>query len=180
MRTMAVAGRRIDAEDAETRRFPLAHVPEVRSRIRAALLEYGPAWLVSSAAAGSDLLAQKVARELGIQLRIVVPFGVDAFRESSVADRPGDWGPQFDRLVHELQPQGNVIDLDLDPAAVDVYERANIAIIDQALSLSGGDAAQVQAMVIWEGRPRGADDTTAAFAEAARSRGIDVRSVLTT
>lgn len=151
---MVVAGRRIDAEDAEAPRFPLARVHEVRSRIREAMLEYGPAWLL--------------------------PFGVDAFRKRSVTDRPSDWGPRFDRLVHELQLQGNVIDLDLNPAGEDVYEYANLAIIDQALSLSDGDAAQVRAIVIWEGRPRGPDDTTAAFADAARNRGIEVRSVLTT
>lgn len=180
MRTMVVAGRRIDAEAAEAPRFPLARVHEVRSRIREAMLEYGPAWLVSSAAAGSDLLAREVARELNIRRRVVLPFGVDAFRKRSVTDRPSDWGPRFDRLVHELQLQGNVIDLDLNPDGEDVYEHANLAIIDQALSLSGGDAAQVRAIVIWEGRPRGPDDTTAAFADAARNRGIEVRSVLTT
>ena len=177
---MVVGGRRIDAEGAETPRFPLERTGAVRSRIRELMLEYRPDWLVSSAACGSDLIAQEVAGELGVQRRVVLPFGPEEFRRRSVIDRPGDWGPSFDRLIRELESEGNVIDLQLEPGAPAVYTRANQAILEQGLALSGGITAVVLAVIVWEGRSRGSDDYTAAFAAAARRRGMTVTCVLTT
>jgi hypothetical protein len=180
MRSVALAGRRIDAEDADASQFPLARVGVVRSRIRTALAAYRPDWMVSSAAAGSDLLGQEVAGELGIRRRVVLPFGADVFRHTSVEDRPGDWGARFDRLLRALRAEGNVIDLGLDPESADVYERANLTILEEALSLSGGDGSDVLALVVWEGRARPSGDATAAFARSARQRGIAVEAALTT
>jgi hypothetical protein len=175
---LVAAGRRIDAAGAEPPRFPLEHVETVRERTRELMLELRPQWLVSSAACGVDLIAQSVAMQLGIARRIVLPFGADQFRNTSVVDRPGDWGPIFDRVIAQLT-EGNLIDLALDPATPEAYVKANDTILDQGLILSGGNAANVLAMVVWEGRSRGPDDVTAAFEDCARRRGIAVRCVST-
>jgi hypothetical protein len=115
-----------------------------------------------------------------IRRRVVLPFSREDFRRRSVIDRPGDWGPKFDRLMSELEPEGNVLDLQLDPEAPHVYTRANEAILEQAVSLSGGASTEVLAVVVWEGRARGDDDYTAAFAAAAKQRGTAVECLLTT
>jgi hypothetical protein len=179
VRATALVGRRIDAPGADPPRFPLDHVANVRDRLRDLISEYQPDWLVSSAACGSDLIAQQVAGELARRRRVVLPFSPQEFRQRSVIDRPGDWGPAFDRLILELEREKNVLNLQLDPEAPDVYTRANEAILEQALALAGGATAQVLAVIVWEGQARGDDDYTAAFATVATQRGMVVKYVLT-
>jgi hypothetical protein len=176
---VALAGRRIDKTGNEPRHFPLEHVPQVRVRLHGFFREYMPTWLVSSAACGSDLLAQDVAGELGIRRRVVLPFGRDEFRARSVTDRPGDWGPRFDDLIEKLTANGTVLDLELDPGTDMTYLQTNEAILDQALELAKGERSRVMAVIVWEGNPRGSDDITQSFATSARVRGIAVHPVLT-
>ena len=178
-RAAGVAGRRIDAPRAEAPRFPLENVPIVRDRLRDELARHQLAWVVSSAACGADIIAQEVAAELGLRRRVVLPFSRAQFRERSVVDRPGDWGQRFDQLMLELEPENNVIDLKLDPEAPDVYTRANEAILEQVLTMSGGSVTDALAVIVWEGNSRGEADYTAAFAAAAGQRGLAVRRVLT-
>src|SRR2546430_1964757 len=72
-----------------------------------------PGWVVSSAGCGGDLLAQETAGALPLHRKVVLPFGRAEFRQRSVVDRPGEWGPRFERLMDALEPQGNVLILDL-------------------------------------------------------------------
>ena len=110
--TIALAGRRIDAPDAETPRFPLANVPLVRDRLRAFFVERGAGTLVCSAACGADLVALEAAESLGMRRRIVLPFDPARFRQTSVTDRPGDWGPTYDRLVETARREGDLVVLE--------------------------------------------------------------------
>src|SRR5437879_1306075 len=96
---IALGGRRIDAPDADPPRFPLKNVPIVRRRLAALLSAEHAEALVCSAACGADLIALEEAERLGLHRRIVLPFQPKRFRETSVTDRPGDWGSVFDRLV---------------------------------------------------------------------------------
>jgi hypothetical protein len=66
---IALAGRRIDAPDAETPRFPLAAVPFVREQLDALFADRGATALVCSAACGADLVALDAATELGLRCR---------------------------------------------------------------------------------------------------------------
>ena len=90
---VALAGRRIDLPEAQVPRFPLENVQEVGRRICEALYEMHAVALVCSAACGADLVALEQAKQLGLRRRIVLPFAPERFRETSVVDRPGDWGP---------------------------------------------------------------------------------------
>ena len=85
---VAVAGRRVDAVDAQTKRFPYANADSVRAALSRALENAAAMLVVASAACGSDLLALDVASVLGIRTRIILPFAPDVFRETSVVDRP--------------------------------------------------------------------------------------------
>src|SRR5438067_9574049 len=99
---VALSGRRIDAANADTPRFPLKNVALVRERI-AALLQENVTAFVSSGACGGDLLALDQAGALGIRRRLVLPFSAARFRATSVVDRPGDWGPVYDEVVRAVR-----------------------------------------------------------------------------
>jgi hypothetical protein len=175
----ALAGRRIDAADADTARFPLANTAAVRGRLQTLLRAEQSRALVCSAACGADLIALDVAGALGLRRRVVLPFAPERFRETSVTDRPGDWGPPFDRIIGELRAEGDLVVLGLDQGDDGAYAAANEAILNEAQALAGGEPSQVVAIIVWEGGSRGEGDLTEGFATLARARGHPVREVLT-
>jgi hypothetical protein len=179
-RVAALAGRRIDAADAAAPRFPLANVDIVRDRVAALLRAQRIEALVCSAACGADLIALDVAGKLGLRRRVVLPFAPERFRETSVTDRPGDWGPLFDRVIGEIAATGDIVVLGLDEGDDDAYAAANDAILNEAEALAGDDPLQVVAVIAWEGGSRGQGDLTEAFATAARARNHPAHEVLTT
>jgi hypothetical protein len=180
VRVAALAGRRIDATDATMPRFPLANADVVRGRLEALLRARGTEILACSAACGADLIALDVAGALGLRRRVVLPFAPERFRESSVTDRPGDWGPLFDRIIGEVQARGDVVMLGLDVGDDATYAAANDAILNEAERLAGDDPGDVVAVIVWEGASRGEGDLTEAFATSAGGRGHVVDEVLTT
>ncbi len=179
---IALAGRRVDAAGATPARFPLENVGAVRERIRQMLIDRKATGLVASAACGADLLALDEAGKLGLRCRIVLPFPRDEFRSGSVTDRPGDWGPLYDRIVDAVQAHGDLIVLGAtgDPDAA--YGLATTAILDQAQQLAQAmreGREQVTAVAVWDLVPRGAGDLTLAFADQARQRGLPVVDIST-
>jgi hypothetical protein len=175
----ALAGRRPDAPEAETERFPPRNADAVRSRIAALLRDRGVGTLVSSAACGADLLALQAAGELGLRRVVVLPFDADRFRASSVVDQSGDWGGAYDAIVADARARGDLVVLSAEGEDDEAYAAATAAILDRAVALAGGDPSRVVAVPVWEGASRGDGDQTAAFANSARERGIAVREVRT-
>jgi broad specificity phosphatase PhoE len=179
---VALAGRRIDDPDAPPR-FPLENARRVAERIRAFLAVHNASALVASAACGADLLAHEQARELGLDRAVVLPFPTDAFRQSSVTDRPGDWGPRYDAILRDT-PATAIRTLDFQPGADEAYAAVNGALLDEAETIArlapAGALRPVLAVVVWEGQTRGEGDLTADFAARARARGIPVSEILTT
>jgi hypothetical protein len=176
----ALAGRRIDAVDAASARFPLADTEAVRGRLQALLRTEQSRTLVCSAACGADLIALDVAAALGLRRRVVLPFAPERFRETSVTDRPGDWGPLFDRIIGEVRAKADLVVLGLDEGDDATYAAANEAILNEAQALAGGEPSEVVAIIVWEGCSRGEGDLTEGFATLARARGHPVREALTT
>jgi hypothetical protein len=176
----ALAGRRIDAPNAATPRFPLARIDHVRARIRAALAEAGATTLISSAANGADLIALEEAGALGLRRRVVLPFERARFRQTSVADRPGDWGGLFDRILDEVSERDDLITIagkgDDDDAA---YRAASDAMLREAVRLADAQHEPAGAIIVWDGRSRGADDLTDAFRQDAASRNLRVVEIST-
>lgn len=175
--TLALAGRRIDAAGAEAR-FPLERVPHVSARLRELMLEMQAAALVCSAACGADLIALEVAGKLGVRRRIVLPFAVEKFRETSVIDRPGPWGASYDRIVADVRAAGGLVVLADAGEDDQAYAAASDAILDQAIALAGAQSPVV-AVLVWDGKRRGDGDITWRFAESARRRQLAQRQVLT-
>lgn len=171
---VVLAGRRVDSADAEVARFPLANAETVRARLRESFARITPVTLVASAACGSDLIAQDLARETNIERIVVLPSDPVKFRASSVVDRPGDWGSMFDRLAKEVKLE--VVDVPEGDAG---YLEANIHLLDRAESVARGRGVPVTAMAVWDKISRGADDVTGHFLEQARLRKFPVLEIST-
>lgn len=176
---IALAGRRIDAPGTPPV-FPLARVSVVRSAVAARLDSLGATVIVSSAACGADLLALDIARKTGRRRRIVLPFERSSFRESSVVDRPGDWGPLFDVMCDDAGRTGDLVVLGENPGTDDAYLAANERILDEALRLAGAlGAAGVRVLVVWNGPRQHGVDATCSFVESASRRGVEWSEVRT-
>lgn len=174
MATVLLAGRRPDPADADAERFPISNAILVRERLYRLVEQLQPAHLVCSAACGADLLALDVAGGFGVARHVVLPFDIDSFRESSVVDRPGQWGHLYDRIVREVAADGRLSVLDLPVGDDQAYADANQHML--ALALQLGD---VTAVPVWEGTPRGDGDLTAHLVDAAAAAAASVVPVLT-
>jgi hypothetical protein len=185
MIVVALAGRRIDAEGAPPR-FPLDQAPSVKGRLTRLLRAIQPDALVCSAACGADLLALEAAAALKIPVTIVLPFAPERFRETSVVDRPGDWGRRFDAVmkraangatagrIHVIEPPAGEDD--------DAYQEATDAILDDAQKLAeeaAGEENGLVAVVVWEGASRGEGDLTEYFRHSALKRGFTEKVIST-
>ena len=175
---VVVAGRRMDAADAEVERFPSRNLTHVRRAIHDALAALPALLLVSSAACGTDLLALQAAGALGIRRRIVLPFPIEHFREVSVVDRPGDWGPLFDSVIADVSAAGDVIVLNSEDE-VTAFAETNDRILAEGDRAAASAQAPRVALVAWEGSPRGDDDLTAHFRASAVSHGWSVTEIAT-
>ncbi len=185
---VALAGRRVDAPNAQRPRFPLENVDVVAKRLGGVLADTKPSAIVCSAACGADLLALDAARTMGVRRRIVLPFDSTRFRATSVVDRPGDWGPLFDELYDEAQAQGDLVLLSYEGEDEASYAAATERIITEALKLareeadregSRSSANRPTAIVAWDGANRGEGDLTAEFAALAQKSGMRVVEVST-
>jgi hypothetical protein len=171
----ALAGRRVDSENAEYQRFPESECVHVAKKLLNRFYKEKVKHLVCSAACGADILALEAAEKACIPTTIVLPFDHVLFRKLSVSDRPGDWGQRYDQLIKKALNTGNLIELecDNDPSA---FLIANKTIIKTAKSLK---SLKKLAFVVWEGKSRGESDYTADFLRLAKENGFEKKSVLT-
>jgi hypothetical protein len=175
---IALAGRRVDSADAKEPRFPLRNVESVRARVGAVFREKGATALVSSAACGADLIALSEAGQLGLRRRVILPFERRRFRETSVTDRPGEWGPLYDQVLDAMEAAGDLVILQ-NGSEDEAYSAANRAILDEAVELAEAIHESATAVLIWDGVSRGDHDLTEEFGAEARKRGLAVTEVRT-
>jgi hypothetical protein len=180
---VALAGRRIDPPDADLPRFPLGNLELVRGRLHKLLSEKEATAVVCSAACGADLLALSVAGDLGIRRRVVLPFSRAQFRETSVVDRPGDWGSMFDAICDEVSAHEDLVILGCSKDDEAAYSATTGAILNEALQLQTAGKRKndqsILAVIVWEGASRGEDDETASCAREAKSRGFATVEIFT-
>lgn len=175
---IALGGRRVDAADAKDQRFPVQNVDLVRERISTLLQTEGAIALVGSAACGADLLAMSEAGKLGLGRRVVLPFDRKKFRITSVIDRPGDWGTLYDKLLDEVVKSGDLLIIHAK-SEDEAYTDVNHAIVDEALALGQSLGQPVIAVLVWDGKSRGARDFTQEFGVYARIKGITIVEIMT-
>ncbi len=190
---LAFGGRRVDAPGEVPMRFPAEQIQTVRQRVETAFIRENVSQLVSSAACGADLIALHVAQTLGIPFRIILPFSVERFRETSVVDPPRrsgwNWGNLYDAIIKVALGRNALRILEDEKGLEPSYAGVNQALVQEAMSLgavsglppssSGPDLFLVKAMIVWDGSPRGPKDLTVNFAEEARSHNLPVIEVLT-
>ena len=176
---VALAGRRVDARDADVMRFPASNVPAVTQRIRNMLIGVAAVTLVCSAACGVDIVALEMAGELGLRRRIVLPFRRDLFRKTSVIDRDISWGHRFDALMEAVGASGDVVELTQPTDDRNAYALTNKEVLDEAAREASAVGLRTVAMVIWDGLPRGPDDLTKGFLKEAQERHLEVVTVPT-
>ncbi len=176
---IALAGRRVDAPKAETARFPVINVPQVRQRVSDWLAQHVVHTLVCSAACGADLLALDAAGELNIRRRIVLPYSREQFRASSVVDRGSEWGAPFDAILDAVTARGDVLGLGYQPENETAYVETNHAILELAIAIGAQLSQPVKALLVWDGASRGDDDVTVAFQQEAQDRGLAVEHIST-
>jgi hypothetical protein len=175
---LAVAGRRIDAEDADELRFPAENESVVRARLRDVMVSACAQAVVCSAACGADILTLETAADLGLHRRVVLPFSRQQFRAGSVADRGEDWGRRFDAILQRL-PGNDIVELNLQPGDKDAYDSANSRILDEAIAWAAERNRRALAVVVWNGSSRGAGDLTDSFRRLALARNLEAISVPT-
>jgi hypothetical protein len=185
----ALAGRRIDAADAKTKRFPLERGSVVKKRLIDCLLTAKVTHVVCSGACGSDLLVLQAAEELMIQKTVILPFDVDTFRSTSVIDRPGNWASIYDKIIWEIKDTDRLITLNFNKDDPEAYEKTNIHILEHARKLAGSlkqdpindehSSKKTLALIVWEGKPRGEDDTTFHFLQEAQKRNFEIEEINT-
>jgi hypothetical protein len=172
----ALAGRRVDASDADPPRFPSSRTRAVRVAIGDLLRRECVDVLVCSAACGADLLALDAAMSIGLRCRVVLPFAPEEFRRTSVVDRPGDWGELYDSILPRVEASGDLIILDGAVGDEYSYSHANGVILNQTHDVAlGGECI---AILVWDGRSYGEEDATVEFARMA-ARNMEIREVRT-
>ena len=145
----------------------------MREAIRELLAREDVALLVTSAACGADLLGLEAAEELGVRVRIVLPFDVDRFRQQSVTDRGERWGLIFDHLVGRAAARGDLIVRE-HPEGVDAFAENNREVLIEAEAAGAGRGV---AILVWDGEATGPEDATADLARRAEVAGFVRRDV---
>ncbi|MFZ0705593.1 MAG: hypothetical protein WAM71_08330 [Candidatus Korobacteraceae bacterium] len=168
------AGRRVDAPDTSTPRFPPQSVPVVRVRVEEYLQQHKPSAVVCSAACGADLILLQAARQNDVPRYVLLPSSPEKFRETSVADRPGDWGAIYDEILRQSNVEVHEV-----PDGQEGYLEVNRRLLDKAQALAAELGASVAALVIWNQQSRGDDDVTAHFKDEAEQRGFTVAEIPT-
>ena len=175
---VAAAGRRIDPDDATVTRFPLAAIRQTRRRIDDTLVRCGPLRSSPRPHAVPTFWHSRRPPISACGDASCCHSIPELFRETSVTDRPGDWGPVFDETLLQLRAAGDVVLLDESPDDAG-YAAAGEAILDEAERIAGENGDRLVAMIVWDGRPRTGVDLTARFRESAARRGFEIVDVPT-
>jgi hypothetical protein len=168
------AGRRVDAPDATTPRFPQQNVAGVRAKVEDFLQQQKPSVIVSSGACGADLLLLQAAQRGRIPRYVLLPSSPEEFRESSVTDRPGDWGTIYDDVLKDSQVE--ILKL---PSGQEGYLETNLRLLERGQALAAELGTSATVLVIWNQETRGDDDVTAHFLREATQRNIPISEIST-
>ena len=128
------AGNRIDGPDRARARFPPDREQAVADRLGELLDVLAPEGVVTSAAAGADLLMVEAAEKRQLPVHLVLPFPRARFRAVSVEDQGPRWVSAFEHAV-ERAPDSSLVELDLEPG-VEGLQAGNQALLDHASALA--------------------------------------------
>jgi hypothetical protein len=134
-------------------RGPMAVSSEAGAReVAAAVADILPGVAIGALAAGTDIIAAEAAVAQGADLHVVLPSGIEAFREGSVLPFNADWNQRFEALLEQaasiecMEEEGGLTD-----ASVRMAD-------DMAMGLAGIEAqAADDVPILLRARWQGAD-----------------------
>jgi len=173
---LVFTGHMLDAPGRARPRFPAAIEATVREAIRARLAALQPFAAYGSAACGADLLCLEVARELGAETHIVLPFPPTAFRRTCVDFAGGDWGDRFERAL----ASADSVTIASDHAAsgsVATYEYANLILTGMGSLRAQLVQTDLRALAVWDPSAPGLPGGAAALAALWQAHGLAVEQV---
>ena len=94
-----------------------------------------PEGVVTSAAAGADLLMVEAAEKRNVPVHLVLPFPRERFRALSVEDQGRRWVAAFEHAVERADRTSTLVELDLEPDD-DGLLAGNQALLDHASTLT--------------------------------------------
>jgi hypothetical protein len=113
--------------------------------------------------------------------RLILPFEPTRFRRTSVTDRPGDWGPLFDKILAEIQGAGDQFIVPDVGDESELYRAVNRWVIVEATRLAEETAQELPVgIAIWDGHPYGPEDLTADFVDACKGAAMELFEIRTT
>ena len=169
-------GHMIDQPERPTPRFPTASEAVVRDVIRTRLTALQPVAAYGSAACGADILCLELARELGAETHIVLPFPPAEFRRASVDFAAGDWSERFERVIAVA---------DSVTICSDHHARGSVATFDYANQILTGMGVlraqlldtDLRALAVCDPSASGMPGGAAALAALWQERGLAVEHV---
>lgn len=170
---IAYAGVQADEADRPVPRLPASAETALAVRLRGLFATLRPRLTVGALASGSDLLIVEQARLEHCDVRVLLPFSIEAFKRTSVTPRGRRWEMMYDRLISELGDQVRVAAL--EPGSTESFRIHNGAILAYAEELAHPDE-QIQALVVLPANTAGTS-VSSDFAERAATAGIAVLDV---
>jgi hypothetical protein len=176
-------GHMIDRPERAEPRFP----PRAEARVRAAIGEAlksirrgqpSPAVGLAGGACGGDLLFHEVCEELGIATQVFLALPAAEFVAASVAPAGSAWEQRFYSLLARRGPENVKVlsekDGLLEGETANVWQRANLWILEQALTL----APQRTLLALWDGKTGDGPGGTEHLVQVANRLGIGVAPVI--
>jgi hypothetical protein len=178
---IALGGRRIDAPGADPPRFPAANEGLVSGRLRQTFGELQATVVVCSAACGADLIALEVAGTMKLRRVVVLPWNREKFHRRSVVDCGASWGERYDRVIDEVEANGDLRVLSIKADSDAAFAATNHAILSHASDLARAESpgSSPVAVPVWEGWSPDASGFTNEFRSAALELKLVVHEVLT-
>lgn len=174
-------GHRVDDPDRETPRFPADKVDvargEIGSAIDDAIARHGTHVVgIGGAASGGDILFHEQCRTRGIRSTIFLALPETEYALASVNSAGGDWPRRYRTLIASTQTRVLQTSVEL-PSWIpqredyDVWQRANLWMLHNALAIGGG---RVTLIALWNGQEGDGPGGTADMVQKIEARGGDV------
>ena len=168
---LVFTGHMIDRPDRPDSRFPALREGAVRDAIRERLGAIAPLAVYGSAACGADILCLELARELGIETHVVLPFPPAEFCPVSVDFAPGDWRARFDRVLTAADSVTITSDHHARGSAA-TFEYANLVLTGMGRLRSQMLDTTVRGLAVWDPRAAAQVGGAAALVSVWRARGL--------
>jgi hypothetical protein len=157
-------GHRIAAEGS-TGRFLSVDEPAIAQRLNDAVRQWPTGIAYGSLASGGDILWAEALLADGCELHVVLPFVLDEFIATSVADAGGHWVTRF----HQCLKAATSVTLATEDSFLDddvLYAYCSQLAMGLALLRARYLDADVHQFALWDGSPSVGDAGTAADVEA--------------